>query len=71
MSKFGYGTLKQKAYEYLTDLKNDHEVSQIVLCQEIAVVLGSMIEEISREDSIAEIITQAKKEERNRIKTSL
>ena len=70
MSKFGKG-LKQDLYDYLSDLKNDHEVSQIVLCQEVAAVLAALIEEISTDDSIASIIATAKYEERNRIRNSL
>jgi hypothetical protein len=71
MSKFGNGTIKQDLYDYLSDLKNDHEVSQIVLCQEAAIVLAALIEEIKTDASIASIIATAKHEERNRIRNSL
>jgi hypothetical protein len=71
LSKFGNGTLKQNAYEYLTDLKGDHEVSQIVLCQEVAIVLAALIEEIKSDASISSIIATARQDERNRIRNSI
>lgn len=71
MSKFGDRTIKQDLYEYLSDLKNDHEVSQIVLCQEVATVLAVLIEEIKSDASIASIIAIARQDERNRIRNSL
>lgn len=71
MSKFGNRTLKQNLYDYLSDLKNDHEVSQIVLCQEVATVLATIIEEIKSDASIASIVATAKQEERDRVRTIL
>jgi hypothetical protein len=71
MSKFGDSPLKQDLYEYLSDLKVDHEVSQTILCQEVATVLAALIEDISTDASIASIIATAKYEERNRIRNTL
>lgn len=71
MSRFGNATLKQDLYDYLSDLKSDHEVSQTVLCQEVATVLAALIEDISTDASMAGIIAAAKYEERNRIRNSL
>lgn len=68
MSKFGNRTLKQDLYDYLSDLKSDHEVSQIVLCQEVATVLATLIADISGDSSIASIVAAAKQEERDRVK---
>jgi hypothetical protein len=71
MSKFGDSTLKQDLYEYLSALKNDYEVSQIILCREVGLVLAALIEDISIDASIASIIATAKYEERNRIRNTL
>lgn len=71
MSRFGNKTLKQDAYDYLSDLKGDHDVSQIVLCQEVATVLAILIAEIVDDNHMASIIATAKQEERNRIRNSL
>ena len=71
MSRFGNGTIKQEVYDYITDLKVDHEISQTLLCQEVATVLAALIEDISTDASIASIIATAKFEERNRIRNSL
>ena len=71
MSRFGNGTIKQEVYDYITDLKADHEISQTLLCQEVATVLAALIEDISTDASIASIIATAKFEERNRIRNSL
>lgn len=71
MSRFGNATLKQNAYDYLSDLKNDHEVSQIVLCQEVGLVLAALIEDIPKDSSIASIVAAAKQEERDRVRNIL
>ena len=71
VSKFGNESLKQNLYEYILDLKDSYKASQVVLCQEVAVVLAALIEDVTNDQSMAGIIAAAKQEERNRIRNSL